>query len=226
MAGLADELEEIFGDNFDVAKWGDEEGIADAEITERVQEQSSKMAAARAAEIGPEVMRRVEKMFLLNVLDSNWREHLQQLDHLRSGIWLRSHGQRDPINEFKTESFALFEGLLNSLRRDVVRVLMHVQVRAPEEDLPQRREVPTTETHINPSTGENEMQSPRARESAGIATLSAQRRAKEVNPNDPSTWGHVPRNAPCPCGSGKKYKHCHGALGANPGATPGNVNQA
>ena len=159
-------------------------------------------------------MRRIEKAILLNVLDTNWREHLQMLDHLRSVIWLRGHGQRDPVNEFKTEAFGLFEGLLDGLRRDVTRMLMHVQVRAPEQAVPERREVPMTETHVNPSTGENEMarQNPRARLSAGIGTMGGAARAQGVDPNNPETWGRVPRNSPCPCGSGKKFKHCHGSI--------------
>ena len=212
--GLNKDLNEIFGRDFPVDEWAKEEGVADTELTERLIEEADKLAAARAAEIGPDIMRRIEKAFLLNVLDTNWREHLQTLDHLRSVIWLRGHGQRDPVNEFKTESFALFEALLDGLRRDVTRMLMHVQLRRPEEAVPERENVPMTESHVNPLTGENEMRTtaPRERKSVGIATLTARARATEVDPNDPETWGRVPRNAPCPCGSGKKYKHCHGSI--------------
>jgi preprotein translocase subunit SecA len=213
--GLNEELQEIFGRQFDVKKWASEEGVADTEIVERLIEETSKIAAARAAEAGLDVMRRVEKAILLNVLDTNWREHLQTLDHLRSVIWLRGHGQRDPVNEFKTEAFSLFESLLDGLRRDVTRMLMHVQVRRPEETVPERREIPMTETHVDPSTGENEMAGPAARghrASAGGVTLAARARAGEIDPNNPETWGRVSRNAPCPCGSGKKFKVCHGSI--------------
>ena len=210
--GLRKELQEVFGKDFPADEWAKEEGVADSEIMERLIEETNTLAASRAAEVGPETMRRVEKAFLLNVLDTNWREHLQMLDHLRSVIWLRSHGQRDPVNEFKTEAFALFEGLLDGLRRDVTRMLMHVQVRAPEEAMPQQRQVPMTETHMNPSTGENEMATLRDRASAGATTMSARARTAAVDPTNPETWGRVPRNAPCPCGSGKKFKHCHGAV--------------
>ncbi|MBI1393331.1 MAG: preprotein translocase subunit SecA [Alphaproteobacteria bacterium] len=218
--GLAKEAEEIFGRPFAVREWASEEGVADTEIAERLVEAAKDAAAARAAEVGPETMRRLEKAILLHVLDTNWREHLQQLDHLRSVVWMRGHAQRDPVNEFKTEAFGLFESLLDGLRRDVVRMLMHVQVRRPEEAMPQRRELPMTETHANPTTGENEMAAAAERAarrranaaSAGITTMSAANRAERVNADDPSTWGVVPRNAPCPCGSGKKYKYCHGAL--------------
>ena len=213
--GLKKDLNEVFGKDFPVEEWAKEEGVADSEIAERLIEETDKLAGARAAEIGPDMMRRIEKAILLNVLDTNWREHLQMLDHLRSVIWLRGHGQRDPVNEFKTEAFALFQSLLDGLRRDVTRMLMHVQVRAPEQAVPQRPPVPMTETHVNPSTGENEMASrpePRSRLSAGIGTLRGLSGAQTVDPNNPDTWGRVPRNGPCPCGSGKKYKHCHGAI--------------
>ncbi|WP_411817414.1 preprotein translocase subunit SecA [Hyphococcus sp. DH-69] len=212
--GLNDELKDVFGKEFPVKEWASEEGVADTELAERINEEADKLAGARAAEIGSETMRRIEKAILLNVLDTNWREHLQTLDHLRSVIWMRGHGQRDPVNEFKTESFALFAGLLDGLRRDVTRMLMNIQVRAPEEAVPERKEIPMTETHMNPSTGENEMarQAPRSRLSAGIGTIKGMASASGVDPNNPETWGRVPRNAPCPCGSGKKFKHCHGSI--------------
>ncbi|PQA86630.1 preprotein translocase subunit SecA [Hyphococcus luteus] len=215
--GLKKELMEVFGKDLPVDEWAKEEGVADSEIIERLIEETDKIAAARAAEIGSDTMRRVEKAILLNVLDTNWREHLQMLDHLRSVIWLRGHGQRDPVNEFKTEAFALFESLLDGLRRDVTRMLMHVQVRAPEQAAPQRPSIPMTETHANPTTGENEMAAaqaaPRERVTAGGAALRSPAGAQQApDPNNPDTWGRVPRNAPCPCGSGKKYKHCHGSI--------------
>jgi len=214
---LHKELTEVFGREFAVKEWASEEGVADTEISERLIEATNKAAASRAAEIGPDTMRRIEKAFLLNVLDTNWREHLQTLDHLRSVIWLRGHGQRDPVNEFKTEAFALFQSLIDGLRRDVTRMLMHVQVRRPEDAAPERREIPMTETHANPVTGENNMAPPgairpRDRPAAGIATMKAQSVRNIVDPKDPSTWRGIPRNAPCPCESGKKFKHCHGAI--------------
>ncbi len=211
--GLSNDLQEIFGNNFNVSEWAKEEGVAETEIMDRLREETDKLAAARAVEVGPEMMRQVEKTFLLHVLDQNWREHLQSLDHLRSVVWMRGHAQRDPVNEFKTEAFALFEGLLDGLRRDVTKMLMHVRLAAPEEAMPEKREIPMTETHVDASTGENEMEQSTARgTSAGIGTMAARKRAGEIDPNDPTTWGRVARNAPCPCGSGKKFKHCHGAI--------------
>ncbi|WDI30491.1 preprotein translocase subunit SecA [Hyphococcus flavus] len=212
--GLKEDLKNVFGKDIPVDEWAKEEGVADTEISEKLVEETNRLAAARSAEIGPDTMRRIEKAILLNVLDTNWREHLQTLDHLRSVIWMRGHGQRDPVNEFKTESFTLFEGLLDGLRRDVTRMLMNVQVRQPEEAMPQRRDIPMTETHVNPSTGENEAarSNPRSRLSAGIGTIKGRAGASAVDPNNPDTWGRVPRNAPCPCGSGNKFKHCHGSI--------------
>ncbi|MCA8889970.1 MAG: SEC-C domain-containing protein, partial [Parvularculaceae bacterium] len=218
--GLDKELEQLFGRTFPVADWAKQEGVADTEIIEKLTEATGDYAARRASDIGPEVMRRIEKSILLHVLDTNWREHLQMLDHLRSVVWMRGHAQRDPVNEFKTEAFALFEALIDGLRRDVTRMLMHVQVQRPEESAPAPRSPSRmVESHIDPQTGENEMaaaggptQRLRRGASAGIGTMSGYTRAKGVNVEDPSTWGRVPRNAPCPCGSGQKYKHCHGAI--------------
>ncbi len=217
--GLEKEIASVFEIKPPVAEWAKAEGVADAEILEKLNEATSAAYAKRAAEIGPDIMRRVEKAFLLHVLDTNWREHLQQLDHLRSVIGLRGYGQRDPINEFKTEAFGLFSALLEGLRRDVTKMLMHVQVapQAPPQP-PPRRAIPMQETHLDPITGENEMEFAEAGAgssrfgSAGVATMLARKRAKQVDVKDPATWGKVARNAPCPCGSGQKFKHCHGAI--------------
>jgi len=219
--GLEKKVEDIFGRSFPVADWAREEGVADIEIAEKLTQAATDHAAKRAAEIGPEVMRRIEKSILLHVLDTNWREHLQMLDHLRSVVWMRGHAQRDPVNEFKTEAFALFESLIDGLRRDVTRMLMRIQVQRPEDAAPRpnapRRMV---ESHLNPQTGENEValaeaaaqqRAPRGA-SAGIGTMSAFARAQGVDVTKPETWGSVPRNAPCPCGSGLKYKACHGKI--------------
>lgn len=213
--GLEKAIEEIFGKKIVVSDLAKREGVADAEISEMLLEETSKLAAQRAADVGPEVMRRVEKAFLLHVLDTNWREHMQQLDHLRSVVWMRGHAQRDPINEFKTEAFALFGALLDGLRRDVTRMLMHVQVRAEAPPPPSPAPSKLIETHLNPQTGENEMAmagGPQRGASAGFGTMAARARAMQVDPANPDTWGSVSRNSPCPCGSGQKYKHCHGLI--------------
>lgn len=214
--GLSTELDEIFGKPFNVKSWAAEEGVADSELMERLQGDAKKLAAGRVADVGTDAMRGAEKAILLHVLDTNWREHLQQLDHLQSVVWMRGHGQRDPVNEFKTEAFALFESLLDSLRRDVTKTLMHIEFRKPEDMIPEQRDIPMTEVHADPHTGENELDQERRKPpsvgSAGHGTLRARRSAQELDANDPSTWGRVSRNSPCPCGSGQKYKHCHGSI--------------
>ncbi len=215
--GLKKEISEVFGREIPVDDWAKEEGVADTEISERLIEAVNAHYARHAADIigkaremgdkDPEnFVRGLEKRILLMNLDTNWREHLQTLDHLRSAVGLRGYGQRDPVNEFKTEAFGLFEGLLDGLRRDVTRTLMHVRLRGSEQPIPEPQPLKTVETHANPQTGENEMAF------AGASTLRARETAKEVDPNNPESWGRVPRNAPCPCGSGKKFKQCHGSI--------------
>jgi len=216
--GLKAETAEVFAREFPVDDWASEEGVADTELAERLIEAVNTHYARHAAdligkarEMGDEdpenFVRGLEKRILLMNLDTNWREHLQTLDHLRSGVWMRGHGQRDPVNEFKTEAFGLFEGLLDGLRRDVTRTLMRIQLRGPEQPIPERQPVQTIETHANPQTGENEMAP-----AGPLGTMRARTSAQEIDPNNPETWGRVPRNAPCPCGSGKKYKQCHGSI--------------
>ncbi|MEM0928804.1 MAG: preprotein translocase subunit SecA [Pseudomonadota bacterium] len=230
--GLTEDLHEVFGLDLPIADWAAEEGVADSEITERVRTAVAEHYTKRTADFGEDTTKRIEKAVLLQTIDRNWREHLQQLDHLRSVVGLRGVGQRDPLNEFKTEAFALFQTLLDGLRRDVTRALYHVEVRRPEApkiDVEEAKRLiaelqkkgqldPETmkTTHIDPLTGENDAAPPQAApartygRATGATTLKAARESKAIDPNDPSTWGRVSRNAPCPCGSGKKYKHCHG----------------
>ncbi len=225
--GLQKNLNEIFGIDFPVDEWAKEEGVADTEMSDRLIEAVNSHYARHAADIigkaremgdqDPEnFVRGLEKRILLMNLDTNWREHLQTLDHLRSAVGLRGFGQRDPVNEFKTEAFALFEDLLDGLRRDVTRTLMHVRLRGAEPPVPQPQPMRTVETHANPQTGENEMAmagaGAGASAAAGVGTMRARSTAQQVDPTNPATWGRVPRNAPCPCGSGKKYKQCHGSI--------------
>jgi preprotein translocase subunit SecA len=204
-AGLAEAVENTFDLKLPIEKWAAEEGIADEEIFDRLIARVNEAAAKKAADFGPDTMRQVEKAVLLQTLDHLWREHIVTLEHLRQVIGLRGYGQRDPLNEYKTEGFTLFEALLSELRRAVTGQLSHVEL-APDEPAPmlEMPELPEMEGHhISPITGEDEFAAP--------GKLGGKGRA-EANPKDPSTWGKVPRNAPCPCGSGKKYKHCHGSF--------------
>src|SRR5258708_4067410 len=153
-AGLEGEVRDVFGIELPVVDWSKEEGIADA---------VSRRAGERAANFGPEVVRYLEKAILLQTLDHDWREHIIQLEHLRQYVGLRGYGQRDPLNEYKSEALTLFEGLLIRLRTDVVRQLMHVQVRMGEPPPIQEQQLPKMEAHhINPLTGEDEMAGPTA----------------------------------------------------------------
>jgi len=217
-AGLQAEVEETFDLALPVEDWAKEEGIADEEIEKRLVDATDRKMAEKAANYGPDVMRMVEKSLLLQILDQSWKEHLLHLDHLRGGIGLRAYGQRDPLNEYKGEAFNLFETMLAELRTTVTRVLARIELRVEEPAMFAPREQQEMHAeHADPLTGENEMAEPELMAAAGGgggggAGRPQRRRAgrPEVDPNDPSTWGRVPRNAPCPCGSGKKYKHCHG----------------
>ncbi len=205
--GLQVRFSEIFGIDLPIEEWAKEEGIADEEIRSRLNSAADRRMAEKAANYGLDTMRMVEKSLLLQLLDQHWKEHLLQLDHLRQGIGLRAYGQRDPLNEYKQEAFNLFEGMLARLRESVTTLLAHVELRSPEPELPPPPMLETRESHINPLTGENEADLPA--EPGGVTTVR-RAAAKQIDPNDPTTWGKVPRNAPCPCGQGKKYKHCHG----------------
>jgi preprotein translocase subunit SecA len=209
-AGLHQEVHDLFGVDLPIVEWTKEEGIADEEVRERILKAVDARAAERAANSGPEVMRYVEKAILLQTLDQNWREHIINLDHLRQYVGLRGYGQRDPLNEYKQESFELFEALLAKLRLDVVRQLMHIQIQTGEPPPPmERAPIQMHASHLDPLTGEDEMS--RDPERDGVMR-TVRTYAGPVDPNDPQTWGRVQRNAPCPCGSGRKFKHCHGAL--------------
>jgi preprotein translocase subunit SecA len=199
---LMEDVEEVCGFSPDIRAWASEEGVDQNDIRDMLIREVDRAYAGKAAMLGPERLRAVEKQILLQVVDLRWREHLAQLDHLRSVIHLRGYAQRDPLNEFKTEAFTLFERMLFDLRTTVSRMLMRLQIGAPEDapaPAPPQRLV---EVHRDPVTGENEMEEdPEPPPSRGF------------DRTDPRTWGKVSRNAPCPCGSGKKFKYCHGDLG-------------
>ena len=192
-------------------EWAKEEGIADEELLARITRRADEHMAAKVAQWGPDVLRYVEKSILLQTLDHLWREHLVMLEHLRQVIGLRGYGQRDPLNEYKAEAFNLFEAMSQSLREAVTAQLMRVEiVQQPPED---ERAGTAADAGLARRSVDR-----RGRDGAGRgrrrrrwrAPASRRSRAAERNPNDPSSWGKVGRNEACPCGSGKKYKHCHG----------------
>ncbi|MBN9581695.1 MAG: preprotein translocase subunit SecA [Afipia sp.] len=200
VVGLDKEIREILTIDPPVIEWAKEEGIADEEVRERITRQADEWMARKVAQWGPDVMRYVEKSILLQTLDHLWREHLVMLDHLRQVIGLRGYGQRDPLQEYKAEAFTLFESLIARMREAVTAQLMRVEVVSQQE---QALELPQMEAHkLDPNTGEDEM----AFAQAALAPVPAAQR----DPQDPATWGKIGRNEDCPCGSGKKFKHCHG----------------
>jgi len=208
LAGLDEKIRTTLNLDLNVEAMGKEEGIDDDAILERVQDAADRAAAARAADIGPEMMRMVEKSLLLQLFDQVWKEHLLQLDHLRQGIGLRAYGQRDPLNEYKSEAFNLFNGMLEDLRVRVTSLMLRVELR-PEDPVPMPEPVRITDMrHAAPDGGEYDAQGDLAL--APRYSEAATRRGESIDPNDPASWASTPRNAACPCGSGKKYKHCHG----------------
>jgi preprotein translocase subunit SecA len=204
--GLTERVKSILGLDLPLADWAAEEGIADEEMRERITKAADAYAAQREEIITPEQMRQVEKSFLLQMIDLQWREHLMHLDHLRNVIGLRGYGQRDPLNEYKTEAFSLFEKLLGDLRTNTTRWLMTVEIAYAEPE-PLHSPENLIEVHMDPLTGENvatagalpEGLSPQQREALPVSVL-------------PEGWQNTSRNGPCPCGSGKKFKQCHGSL--------------
>lgn len=197
-----------------IEEWAKEEGIADDEIRERITKAADESYAQRVEANTSEVMNYVEKQVLLQSLDHLWREHLVTLDHLRQVIGWRGMAQRDPLNEYKSEAFELFNNLVGHLREQVTGQLMRIQVVFQQ---PEQQELPPMfAQHLDPATGENEFDLAQgagfgAGSALGYAAAAAPTAPVESrDPNDPSSWGRVGRNEPCPCGSGKKFKHCHG----------------
>jgi len=222
IAELREEVQRIFGLDPPVEQWSKEEGIAEEEIAARLAETTDRLFAQKAAQYGAEVWRQVEKSVLMQLFDQSWKDHLLHLDHLRQGIGLRAYGQKDPLNEYKREAFNLFNDLLAGLRESVVNVLATVQLRLepppmpappPKAEMREVHEDPALAATLADEPGFDPADpNPPGSGSGGVATLARPRVNPKVDPNDPSTWGKVARNAPCPCGSGRKFKHCHGRV--------------
>jgi preprotein translocase subunit SecA len=215
VAGLRDAIRGALNIDPPAADWAKEEGIADDEIRERLHQAANAAYAERVDKNTPEVMRYVEKQVVLQVLDHLWRDHLLTLDHLRQVIGWRGLAQRDPLNEYKAEAFELFNGLVTRLREIVTAQLMRIEV-AFEPPPPQLPEM--VAHHMDPMTGEDELALAGAEGRYAAASVetrlapAAPRAPANRDPARPASWGKVGRNEVCPCGSGKKYKHCHGAI--------------
>jgi len=203
--GLQDELRQLFNLDLPAVEWAQEDGIGEEQILDRVRTAVNDRAAERAERFGSEVMSYFQKIMLLETIDTLWREHLYNLEHLRSAVGFRGYAQRDPLNEYKTESFELFQTMLTDLRRDVTSKLMRFDL--IQEQAPQ----PQPDMQINHPAFDS---GDEGNDTILISRQQEERIVKpdERDPKDPTTWGKVGRNEPCPCGSGKKYKHCHGSF--------------
>jgi preprotein translocase subunit SecA len=216
LAGLQATLESDFGMKLDLRKWLETDQEADAAaIHQHVIEAADTMFAAKEQQVGAEVMRALEKHVMLTVVDSAWKDHLASMDYLRQGIYLRSYAQVDPKKEYKREAFRLFEDMLERIKTELVQTLARVRIRSEEEvaalEAEQRRaaEARAMEFQHAQSTGYDAPPQPGAE--AGQPQQGAEGAVATATPMVRS-GPKIGRNDPCPCGSGKKYKHCHGAL--------------
>ncbi|MCM2440120.1 preprotein translocase subunit SecA [Agrobacterium vitis] len=199
VAGLKTAMTGILNLDLPIEDWAQEEGIAEDDIVERVKKAADEVMAEKTERFGPEIMAYIERSVLLQTIDNLWREHIVNLDHLRSVVGFRGYAQRDPLQEYKAEAFELFQALLANMREGVTAQMMRVEIvreAPPEPTLPIMHG-----HHEDPQTGQDEFAA-----ADGVVT------PENRNPADPSTWGKVGRNEMCPCGSGKRFKHCHGAL--------------
>ena len=203
--GLQQQVKEQLGFDADVVAWGDEEGVDQDVMLERLEEASDKVMADKAESFGPDTMRQIEKQVLLQSIDSKWREHLVTLEHLRSVVGFRGYAQRDPLNEYKSEAFQLFETMLDSLREDVTRQLGQVRPMTEAEQKAMMDQLAAQQAALAKAAEPAAAKAP-------AATAEGAEVADGFDENDPSTWGNPGRNDLCPCGSGKKFKHCHGRL--------------
>ena len=235
--GMHDACRRLLGVDLPIKEWASEEGIADEEIRDRITKEADVHVAAKLSNYGADIWRLAEKSLLLQILDQSWKDHLLTLDHLRQGIGLRAYGQRDPLNEYKSESFEMFENMLASLREQTTQLLSHVELRVagPDEEdspVPERRAPQMQETRRDPALaragagapadgppalppGGGGGRAPAPREAGEPAQATAGNgtvRRAAFDQRNPETWSRVGRNAPCPCGSGRKFKRCHGTL--------------
>ncbi len=218
IAGLNESVKNALLMELPLQAWADEEGIADEELEKRIREATDTIYTQMTQNVNPEDLARVEKQILLQVIDKNWREHLQQLDALKSVIGMRAYGQRDPLNEYKSEAFTLFDGLLTSLREDVTKNMLGALL-----DVQYRRQQQAQEQ------SQNQTQQQLEQAKAGLANMQAQAARPARSPLDMVNQGApavsqekadlpedalkgISRNSPCPCGSGLKVKQCHGKI--------------
>ena len=213
MDSLDKEIFHMFGLHLKLKDWAKEEGIANDEVVKRVKAAVDKLFLEKERNYGPMLMRDAEKRISIITLDQLWKDHLLSLDHLRQGINLRAYAQKDPLNEYKREAFLMFDGMITHLREVIVERMAHLEIQLrPGETIAEfgKKKQKMEESRVDPAA------SPIAGEKAGRHSRSItpinHKPTGPFDPNDPNTWGKVKRNAACPCGSGKKFKHCHGSL--------------
>jgi preprotein translocase subunit SecA len=211
MEGMHKELSRTYNINLPVQEWAKEEGVDGDSILNRIDTAIDEVLAKKEESYGSEIMRMIEKRMLLLTLDQLWKDHLLSLDHLRQGIGLRAYGQKDPLNEYKREAFTMFEEMLLKLREVVTSRIAHLELSVEQRDVKTLAETPKPTKKMK----ESRLDPAFARE-AGVAVLATAPKRntapEDRDAADPATWGKVARNEPCPCGSGKKYKQCHGML--------------
>ncbi len=185
-----------------VIAWCEEEGVDEEQIRERLIEASDKLMAEKLEAFGEENMRSIEKQLVLQAIDGKWRDHLLTLEHLRSVVGFRGYAQRDPLNEYKNEAFQLFESMLDSLRTEVTNKLSRIRPLTEEERAQMLADIAAQQAAAQPQATPDAPPAP-----------TAEAIENGFDENDPATWGNPGRNEQCPCGSGKKFKHCHGRMG-------------
>ena len=215
---LHEEVLRIFGLDLPIQNWASEEGVAESEIYDRIATAVDNKMTTKSESWGVEIIKEVEKSLLLQVLDQVWKEHLLSLDHLRQGIGLRAYAQQDPLNEYKSEAFEMFNQMLNELDERITTILSNIELQVKDAE--------TIEIYSKTDTKNLEYRQDSLPEDLDDLTypseddaptpystplpLQSRKGADIIDPEDPTTWGKVGRNSPCPCGSGKKFKHCHG----------------
>ncbi len=215
MDGLKARTASVLGLEPDFDTWLTEDGMDPETMEARIAEMAQAKLEAKRASIDPEIFRQIEKQILIQTLDHHWKEHLSTLDALRQVIYLRAYAQKNPINEYKQESFGLFQRMLEAIREGVTNTVSTNDFRvedAPGDTLPELPDFLTT--HFDPFTGDDDSDDLDGGTS-GMVTTTIPNRQVGTNPAEGNPWADNPnirRNDPCPCGSGQKYKHCHGVL--------------
>ena len=206
--GLKNAIRERLNMNLPIGDWAEEEGVDQETMRERIADATDTYMADKTQAFGEENMRQIEKQVLLQMIDQKWREHLVTLEHLRSVVGFRGYAQRDPLSEYKTEAFQLFETLLDGLRFDVTQRLAQIRplTDAEREDMLRQmaEQQKAAQEHLTMEHGAEKQSTDEEEKPAPLV--------EGFDENDPSTWGNPSRNDLCPCGSGKKFKHCHGAI--------------